>query len=283
MIFKLVSYLPLSVLYLISDVMYVGAFYLVRYRYGVVRENVVKAFPEKEAGEQHKIIRSFYRNLCDFTMESLKGMTLSSKEINKRVTLHQKESVERYFSNGQSVIILTTHQFNWEWLLFASCLQLSAPLNPIYKKLNNRYYDRLMLKTRSRFGAKPIEMQDTLAEIMKRKSAVNGFGLVADQIPLATAEKYWTQFLGRETAFFVGPEKIAQMTKYPVIFAGMRKVKRGYYQVYFKALAEAPYDKSKHQILDSYIVEAEKILREQPESWLWSHRRWKYEKPFYDD
>ena len=283
MLFRLVSYLPLTVLYFISDVMFVLGFYLVRYRYQVVRHNAMKVFPDMEARAQHQMIKAFYRNLCDFAMESLKGMSISPEEIKRRVVIRDKQEVEKYFSQGQSVIILTTHQFNWEWLLFASCLQLSAPLNPIYKKLNNRYYDKLMLKTRSRFGAAPIEMQDTLAEMMRRKSSVNGFGLVADQIPLAGAEKYWTTYLNQETAFYVGPEKVAQMTKYPVVFAGSRKLKRGHYEVYFKTIAEAPYDKSKHEILDQYILEAERLFFEQPHNWLWSHRRWKYAKPFYDD
>ncbi len=282
MIFRLVSYLPLGVMYLISDLLFVAAFYVLRYRHQVVRDNIQKAFPEKDPAEQKRIIRSFYRNLCDFMMESLKGMTISDREINRRVIITEKRAIEQYFERGQSVLILTTHQFNWEWLLFACCLQLSAPMNPVYKKLNNQYYDRLMMKTRSRFGSKPIEMQETLMEIMRRKKTLNGFGLVADQIPLANAEKYWTTFLNLDTAFFVGPEKIAQMTKYPVVFAGMRKLRRGHYEVYFRDIAESPYEKHSHEILDRYVVEAEKILREQPESWLWSHRRWKYKKSFYE-
>ncbi len=283
MIFKAVSFLPLWVLYIISDILYVIMYYVVRYRYPVVKENIEKAFPEKDQKEQLVIIKNFYRNLGDFMMETLKGMSISADEINQRVVIKDKEAIERYFKQGQSVLIMTSHQFNWEWLLFACCLQLSAPMNPVYKLLNNGYFDRLMIKTRSRFGSKPIEMQETLMEVVKRKSTLNGFGLIADQIPLPDAEKYWTTFLGRDTAFFVGSEKIAHMTKYPVVFAGIKKVKRGYYEVYFEDISAPPYDKQSHTILDTYVVKSEKILREQPDNWLWSHRRWKYQKPLYDD
>lgn len=283
MIFKIVSYLPMGVLYVISDVLYLIMYYLFRYRLQVVQENVALAFPEVDQKTRDKIIKAFYHNLSDFMMETLKGMTISAKEINRRVIIEEKEAIEKYFREGQSVIIMTSHQFNWEWLLFACCLQLSAPMNPVYKLLNNGYFDRLMFKTRSRFGSRPIEMQETLVEVVRRKGVLSGFGLIADQIPLPDAEKYWAKFLGRETAFFVGSEKIAHMTKYPVVFAGIKKVKRGHYRVYFENIAAPPYDKKGHEILDNYIEKSEKILREQPASWLWSHRRWKYQKPLYDD
>lgn len=282
MIFRLASYLPFWVLYRISDILFIVMYYLVRYRSEVVKDNINQAFPELTAGERKSIVRSFYRNLGDFIVEALKSISISREEIIRRVDVSQKGVIERYLGEGQSVLMMTSHQFNWEWLLFAGCLQLSAPISPIYKKLNNSYYDKLMYRTRSRFGGQPIEMQETLARIIQRKHQVNVFGMVADQIPLPDAEKYWAKFLGRDTAFFVGSEKIAQMTKYPVVFAGMKKVKRGYYQVTFQPLAEPPYNLQSHEILDRYIAKCEKLLKEQPQSWLWSHRRWKYEKPLYD-
>ncbi len=283
MLVKLFSYLPLRVLYVFSSIIYVIMYYLIGYRRAVVRENIDQAFPEKPIEERSRIIKDFYKNLSEFMVETLKAFSISSDEIKRRVTFKNSHLVEQYFKQEQSVLILTSHQFNWEWLLLASCLELSAPLNPVYKLLNNPYFDDLMYKMRSRFGSTPIEMQNTLMEIMKRRKQLNGFGLVADQIPLADAEKYWTKFLGIDTAFFLGPEKIAFMTNYPVLFAAMRKINRGYYQVEFIPLAEPPYDSTAHTILEAYANQCEKILLEQPASWLWSHRRWKHKKPLYED
>jgi len=283
MIFRLFSRLPLGVLYGFASIIAFTMRYLVKYRLEVVRGNIDSSFPEKSTTERLRIINQFYKNLADFMVETLKGMSISSSEIKARVQMSNQEVIEQYFGADRSVIILTSHQFNWEWLLFACCLQLSAPMSPVYKLLNNKYFDDLMFRTRARFGGKPIEMQETLMEIMKRKKSVNGFGLIADQVPLPEAEKYWAQFLGRETAFFVGPEKIAHMTKYPVVFASIKRVKRGYYEVNFESIAEPPYAKDSHLILDTYIEKCEQILRAQPSNWLWSHRRWKYKKPLYDN
>lgn len=275
--------MPLTILYWVSTGLYFVIFYVVRYRYQVVQENLQHAFPEKDVEAIQVIMKKFYRNFCDFIIEALKSMTISAMELEKRVVIKDSEVIERYFKNGQSVLVLTSHQFNWEWLLLASSVQLSAPLNPIYKRLNNSYFDRLMLSTRSRFGSKPIEMQETLAQIVNRKNDVNAFGLIADQTPMIDADKYWSKFLNQDTAFFIGSERIAHLTKYPVLFVGMKKIKRGYYEIRYQALADPPYDKNEHYILDKYILKAEMFIQERPAEWLWSHRRWKYKKPFYTD
>ena len=241
------------------------------------------AFPDKDSVALEAEMKQFYRNFCDFIIEALKSITISAKELEKRVTIKDPEVIEQYFKSGKSVLVLTSHQFNWEWMLLASSSRLSAPLNPIYKRLNNSYFDRLMLSTRSRFGSKPIEMQETLAQIVSRRKSVNAFGLIADQTPMVDADKYWSTFLNQDTAFYIGSERIAHLTKYPVLFVGMTKIKRGFYEIQYQELANPPYDNNEHDILDRYIAKAEKLIQERPAEWLWTHRRWKYKKPFYTD
>ena len=282
-ILRWISLLPLFILYQLSTLLYFITFYLARYRYQVVKENLENAFPSKSPEEIRSIMKGFYRNFCDFIIEALKSITISQQELDKRVTIKHPETIERYFENGQSVLVLTSHQFNWEWLLLASSFKLSAPLSPVYKKLNNKFFNALMLSTRSRFGSNPIEMQETLVQIVSRKNSVNAFGLIADQTPLIDADKYWSKFLNQDTAFFIGSERIAHLTKYPVLFVGTKKIKRGYYEVLYEELVNPPYDKNDHVILDKYISKAESLILERPEEWLWSHRRWKYKKPLYSD
>jgi len=51
----------------------------------------------------------------------------------------------------------------------------------------------------------------------------------------------------------------------------------------FKPLAEAPYERESHLITDRYIALAESAIRAEPESWLWSNRRWKRQRPSDSD
>ena len=136
-----------------------------------------------------------------------------------------------------------------------------------------------MLSIRSRFNCQPIEMQQTLSKIFSQRDSTNAYGFLADQTPLPDADIYWSKFMSRDAAFFTGTERIAYLTKYPVVFIGMKRISRGYYELSFESIAEPPYFKDDHTILDRYIEKIEHQIRESPSGWLWSHRRWKHRKP----
>ncbi len=279
MVLRWISYLPMPVLYGLSNLLYVLVYYVFRYRFQVVKSNMTRAFPHKESKEIAADIKQFYRNFCDYIVETLKAITISGSELKQRVDVRGAELMEAYFSQGTSVLALTSHQFNWEWLLLACSQELSAPLHPVYKKLNNSYFDELIFKMRSRFNCQPIEMQETLRCIKSQRKVPSAYGFLADQTPLPDADIYWSSFFGQETAFFTGTERIAKMTNYPVLFIGMKKIKRGHYQMRFEKVSEPPYMENDHTTLDRYIEKIEKQITERPAEWLWSHRRWKHKRP----
>lgn len=281
MIFRWISYLPLTILYGVSGLLYIMVYHLARYRYQIVKNNLINCFPDKSKTEIERIIAQFYRNFCDYVVETLKSISISGEELRHRVIIKNSHLMEGYLRNGTSVLALTSHQFNWEWLLLALSQHLTAPLNPVYKKLNNKYFDNLLLGIRSRFGCQPVEMQKTLSRIFSQREVATAYGFLADQTPLADADIYWSTFLGQETAFFTGTERIAHLTNYPVLFIGMKKIKQGHYEINFEKIAEPPYFKNDHTILERYIEKIEQQIRERPAGWLWSHRRWKHKKPVF--
>lgn len=279
MILRWISYLPLPALYRLSDFFFILVYYVFRYRYQVVRSNLLNSFPEKSDAEINLLVKQFYSNLCDYVVETIKTITISGDELKSRVQLKDAEVIVQYLSNGNSVIALSSHQFNWEWIPLSISQYMSYSLNPIYKKLSSAYFDKLMLKIRSRFGCEPVEMQRTLSKILRRRDIPSVYGLIADQTPLPDADIYWSEFLSQQAAFFTGTERIAYLTKYPVVFIGIRRIKRGYYELSFESIAEPPYFKHDHIILDRYIEKMEQQIRQSPSGWLWSHRRWKHKKP----
>lgn len=278
MTLRLLSRLPFPVLYVLADILFLIAYYILRYRRSVVYENIKRSFPEKPESEIRTISRQFYRNLADIVVESLKSLTIKPEVFKKRFTLTNPELVESYFKKDQSILVMAGHLGNWEWLLLGCCIYFSKPIGVIYKKLSSRYFDQLMIDIRSRFGGRPILMEQALMDIVRKNKEVTAYGIVSDQVPLQDGEKYWTSFLNQDTAFFIGTIRIAQLTSYPVLFLSMKKVKRGHYTGTFKLLAEAPYEKHDHSVLEKYAQAMEQCIREDPSTWLWSHRRWKYEK-----
>ncbi|MFA0961435.1 lysophospholipid acyltransferase family protein [Roseivirga sp. BDSF3-8] len=275
---RLLAKLPLWFLYAFSDFLFLVLFYIWGYRKKVVTDNLEKCFPDKSQSERRIIARKFYRHLCDVVVEVIKGHHISKKELKKRARITNPEVLREVIDKGQSALALTSHQCNWEWIILGCSAEYDFPLDALYKPLSNRYFDQFMLEVRGRFGNTPVATRNIVREIIRRKSVQRAFGILADQTPTKGQEKFWLQFMGRNTPFFTGSQKLAELTGYPVLFVSMCKKKRGYYEISFQKLATPPYQKGGDFIARSYASKVESQIRKQPECYLWSHRRWKFTK-----
>ena len=275
---KLLSRIPLNVLYLLSNLVYFTIFYVAGYRKKTVYNNLKNAFPEKSDKEIRNIAREFYKRFSDFAVEVLKGITISAEELNRRVRFTNVEVLEPLRNKNQSVVVLASHQFNWEWGLLAGCLQLPFPIDAVYQQLSNKAFDKLMLDTRSRFGGNPIEKSSALLEIMRQKDRLKALGIVADQSPTQDAPKHWTIFLNQDTAFYLGAQQISRIAKYPAFFMHVKYISRGNYEVKLINIGLPPYEKGRFNVIENYARETEKAIASDPAGWLWSHQRWKLKK-----
>ena len=271
---KLISHLPLRILYALADILFFLGYYIFPYRKKLVRKNLRNSFPKKTKAERKEIERLFYRNLCDYVVETLKLLTITRNELNKRVVFTNPEIIIPYREKNIPVIVLASHQFNWEWLLAAGNFHFAMDF--VYQPINTPITDSVLLMCRTRFGGHPIKRNNLAREMVQRKNIWRLIAVVSDQYPGQKKDKkYITRFLNQETAFFQAPNQLASLTKYPVVFSALRKVKRGYYETTFVPLAEPPYVKDDEKVIDRYVQVAEEIIQLYPESWLWSHRRWK--------
>ena len=273
---KLLSRLPLSVLYALSDFLFFVSFHMVKYRRKLVRKNLKNSFPSKSETELKKIEKDFYKNLCDYAVEMLKLFTIKQDELNKRVKFINPEVSIKYTQAGQSLLNLASHQFNWEWLLAAGSFILPAQMDFVYQPVNNKFFDSFSQACRTRFGAYGIRRDSVAREVIKRKNIVRNIAIVGDQYPgYGHDKRYEATFLHQSTVFFSGPNQLAQLTQYPVLYYAMRKVSRGYYEAKIIELALPPYEKENTDVLRNYIYEVENVIDKDPAGWLWSHNRWK--------
>lgn len=271
---KLFSRIPLRILYLFSDMLFVIGYYIIPYRKKLVRKHLENSFPEKTAAERRIIERRFYRNLCDYVVETLKLLTISRAQLAMRHTFTNPEIFDRYKKSNLSVLGLASHQFNWEWLLASGNFYFS--LDFVYQPIKNKLMERVLLQCRTRFGGHAIKRNALGRDLIKRKSDWRLISIVSDQYPGREEDKkYITLFLNQQTVFFEAPNQLASLTQYPVVFAAIRKVKRGYYETTFQLLAEPPYQKNHEGVIDAYVKAAETVIHQYPDGWLWTHKRWK--------
>ncbi|GGF21125.1 lysophospholipid acyltransferase family protein [Echinicola rosea] len=273
--FRLISYLPLWSLYIVSDCFFLIAYHLVGYRKKVVWTNLKNAFPEKSDQELKKIMREFYRNLTDSFAETIKLMTMGKAEIERRFQLENMDLLRTLLADEQVIVGLTAHFFNWEGHPLSVRALVDERIEIVYQKVTNPFFEQLMKTIRNRFGGYLVEKSNFQRHFLKHRQHPRLIGLAADQRPNREDQRYHAKFMHRETGFFEGAEKLAKRFELTVIFAEVHKLKRGHYKFTYRFVAEPPHDPREHSITDQFIALTEKNIREEPALYLWSHNRWK--------
>ncbi|HER09252.1 MAG TPA: lipid A biosynthesis acyltransferase [Bacteroides sp.] len=269
--------LPGRILYFFSDGLYLIAYHLAGYRKKVVFENLSRAFPEYGPGEIANTARKFYHHLCDLLLELAVSLFFNEKQALSRISFRNPELLETLYNKGKPVIGVTAHYGNWEYLATIGLLT-DYRIIAAYKPLKNKYFDRFVLRSREKFGATLVPMDKIARQLMnfRRDKALALTIFLSDQRPVRSHIQYWTTFLGMDTPLYLGVEKLSRKLDTAVIFLKVRKVRRGHYEVEYELVCENPSSMKPFEITDAHVRILENLIREKPELWLWSHRRWKF-------
>ena len=276
-IISVLSRLPMRILYIKSDFLYLLMYYAIGYRKKVVLENLKLSFPEKSDKELKKISKKFFKHLTDLIMESIKSFTISKKQISKRYTYKNAEMVNKYVQQGKNIALVGAHQANWEWSISLP-LVLNIDLYGAYTKLNNKYFEKWVRNSREKFGVIGYKTSDTVRGMQKNfnNKKQGAYILLSDQSPQLHKTYYWRDFFGIKVPIHTGAEMLSKKFDLVVINYVTRKVKRGYYETDFQLITDSPKEFKDYQITDKYTELTEKNIRLQPEFYLWSHKRFKH-------
>jgi Kdo2-lipid IVA lauroyltransferase/acyltransferase len=278
---RLLSTLPFSALYGFAAFLAWLAYRVFPYRQDVVRENLTKAFPEMDEAALRRTMKDYYLGFAQVLVELIKAASLSPDDIRSRVKIVGLDGPRALLAEGKPVLLVAAHQCNWEWMLLGLSLQLGYRVDAAYKPLVNPWAEREMLAIRTRFGSRLVAAKELLADIIKHRKDVRAICMVADQEPTTSEHKHWTRFLNRDTAFYMGAEEIARVTRYPAFFVAMRRVSRGFYEMELKPLAPGGESLATGQLTERYARLVEDQIRAAPPDWPWSHKRWRLKKSLY--
>ena len=276
---KPLSLLPLGVLYLIADLLFVLNHYVLRYRKKLILSNIERSFPEKDRKEHLKIAKDFNRFFSDFIVESIKCFSMSAKEAEKRCRIVNPGALDHLYEKKKSIVLAFGHYSNWEMVATGLAGSLKHKTSAIYKPLSNTFFDKKFRETRSKSGLLLVPKRATkeFLEQKKDKGYLVGFG--CDQSPNRKKKNlFWTKFLNQDTAVMFGTEKYAVDYDYAVVFLYITRTKRGHYDVELKIIEENPRDAEYGSITKQHTKLLEEQIRNKPEDWLWSHKRWKLKK-----
>ncbi|WP_396176224.1 lysophospholipid acyltransferase family protein [Flavobacterium sp.] len=274
-----VSILPFRILYVFSDMVYVLVYHVIGYRKKVVRKNIAMTLPHLSEKERLNIEKKSYHHLCDMFLEMMKTMTISEKEMNKRFVFTNLELYTALEKKQKSIAVMIAHYATYEWVISMN-RKIEFEGFAIYKKVNNKYFDKLVRNIRSKFKATLITTSQTIPVIKENESLGHRgvYGFASDQSPQESKAFHWQKFMGIETPVYTGAEMLVKRFDMNVIFLRVKKVKRGYYEATFELMFDNPKAIPDYQISDEFLRRVEKQIYEAPEYYLWTHKRWKHRK-----
>lgn len=273
----LLSFLPMRILYLFSDFLYFLFFYVIGYRKKVVLENLQLAFPEKKIDELKIIHKDFFKHFTDILVESIKAFSITKKTILKRYKFTNPELINELYEKGRSIAFMGAHQANWEWSISIP-LHVKIKCFGAYTKIGNKYYDKAVKDSRTKFGFIGYKTSATIKSISRNfENGVQGlYLLLSDQSPQIRKTHYWREFMGVKVPIHTGAELIAKKFDMAVVNYSIKKLKRGYFEVTFETITEHPNSFKDYEITDKYLAITERNIMNQPAYYLWSHKRFKH-------
>lgn len=281
------AYLPLVLLHTLAGGIYLLLTYVVRYRWGVVLENLRNSFPEKSEEEVRQIGRQFYWHFAQIVVEILKLGAISPTELQRRMRFVNPELMTRHFAENRLVLSLGSHRGNWEWILSGAALEFPGRAAGVYKPLTNKFFEYFMRRLRTRLGADAVPMLATLRYLVQHRGQGRTLSLLTDQAASKDDRPYWTDFLHQDAGFYTSADRLAQQLDCAVLYVGIRRVRRGYYEVKFTELpdgravaagANSPDEAQRFPVTEAFIRHLEADIRATPEQYLWTHRRWKHKR-----
>lgn len=274
-----ISYMPMRVLYGLSDFLYAVLWYLVPYRKPVVLQNLRNSFPQKSETEIKTIAKKFYHHFCDLVVETLKSFTASQAYVQQRMVVQNADLLQHYYQQGKSIVAVTSHYGNWEWAALIFSAHSQHIDFGVYAPLKNKFWDEKVKQSRKRFNLNLMAVADVPVCFENNADVLAMYGFIADQTPSNVTRCHWMQFLNQDTPVFFGPEKYARKYHYVVLYANIHKLKRGSYTLRYDLVCEDPSTQPHAAITEMHTRMLEKKIIEAPEYWLWTHRRWKRKRP----
>ena len=271
------SILPFRLLYVVSDLLFILMYNVFRYRKQTVMDNLKLVFPEKSDQEIKVITKKFFHHFCDMILESIKSMNISLKSMKERFTFKNLDIIKEFEKQNKSIVLMCAHYGSWEWIFILQTYTTHRGYG-IYKRLQNKYFDRLIKSIRARYNSYLITTKETFSvlEDAKKNGILSMNGFASDQSPKKNKAYHWNEFMGIKVPVHTGAEMLAKKLDMPVVFFAVERKKRGYYEATFQTLAEKPTDFKDYEITDKFLKLVEDQIHKAPEYYLWTHKRWKH-------
>ena len=274
-----VSLLPLRIIYLFTDFFFLLLITIVPYRKKVIAGNLRRSFPGKSDRELRRIRIRFYRHFTDLLAEGIKNLGISEKSLRRRLVVQNPELMDDLYRRNKSVLLVSGHYNNWEWLITGQNLLFPHQAVGIGMPMSSAFWDKKVNARRGRFGMRILHSKNVKEGFERLKDECIATLVLSDQSPGDSRKAYWMPFLSQQTAVLFGCEQMAHTYNHAVVFFVLHKVRRGHYSMELKLITDNPSAMEWGGITEAHTKLLEQEIIAKPQYWLWSHKRWKRDIP----
>lgn len=269
------SRVPLPMLYGLCGALAWCVRHLSGTRWRITCANLRAVFPDMGERELRQLAKANYRHFAELAAELVASCRMSREQMRARVVIRNAGLLRAWLGRGRPVLLLGAHQSHWDFGMYALALELDQPLDAAYKPLKSRAANAALVALRSRWGVNLVPAKSLLSDLLQRRHEVRVIAMLADQAPRTSEYQHWLRFLGRDTAFYLGPEQMARATRYDAVYVSLRRLRRGCYEAECLPLAEGRETLAPGEFTERYARLVERDILAHPAEWTWGHRRWK--------
>jgi len=280
---RAVAALPLPLIWGIGGVLGTLLYFLMSERRHIALTNIRACFPELTPAHQRRLVLAHFRVFVQAALATPISWWGSERRMKRLVRTPGKEYLDQALAAKKPVILLVAH-----FVAIEVAGMVLAPdyfMIDMYKRPKNLFFDWLIRTRRSRFGGLLVERREGIKPVIRGLRKGGSFYYLSDQ-DQGRDGAVFVPFFGVPAATLTALGRLTQLTGAVVIpcFAKQLPWGKGYELIFQPALENFPTD---DVLADTTRMNKiiEDAVREMPEQYFWSHRRFKTrpegEKPFY--
>jgi len=253
--------------------------HLARQRTAIARRNIELCFPELTAPERQQMLEAHFASLGIGIFEIALAWWASDRRLAGLAEVSGLENLHAATEQGKGVLLLSAH---------FTCLELGGrlltrlvPLDAMYRKTDSAVVEQLTASRRANFSGEIIP-RDALKKMLRRLRDGHSVWYAPDQ-NTQRKKAVFVKFFGHMASTTPATHKLARATGARVVpFKAVRKADGSGYRLSLEpALEDFP---SADAEADTQRINdiIERWVREEPEQYLWIHRRFRT-RPDHND
>ena len=242
----------------------------------IIRGNLKICFPENSDIQNDEIINKMWDNYGRTLAEYINLRFFQNN--NDHIKILNLDKLEKLKSSKDPVLFFSGHFANFE-LMAMELEKQNFQISAIYRKLNNFFLNPIMEFFRTSYIckdqiAKPLPGEDKggTRELLSRVKDRRNIALMVDQ---KLTEGIIAKLFNKDCYTTRIPAQFAKKYNYKLVPISLKRVDKYFFEMNILDEIDFSKEDTELQITNRINNVIEKMIKENPGQWIWTHKRWK--------